>query len=324
MEKVFKILSIDGGGIKGLYSSIILEAFEERYGPISDYFDMLVGTSTGGLIALALSLKISLEDISNLYEEKGNLIFKKSFFSRCKQIVCGGKYKSNNLKEELQNLFKNKKIYESNNLLCIPSYSITEARPYIFKYDHKEGNYNRDNKELYVDVALATSAAPTYFPVHNINGHQLIDGGIYVNNPTLVAITEALKYFVGKDKEFTSLEVLSISSLEINNKEEAKVKNNRSFLNWGDKLFDTSMNAQNYMTDFMMKTLSELNNLPIKYKRIKSGKVSGKYVALDKSDKATIDIIKQKGRDKASFITKDEEVISFFKNKKQYIIKGDK
>ncbi len=322
MGKIFKILSIDGGGIKGLYSSTILEKLEDEFGDISNYFDMLVGTSTGGLIALALSLKIPAKDISKLYEEKGSKIFKKSFCSPCKQIFWGGKYKNNIFKEELENLFGNKKIEESNNLLCIPSYSITEARPYIFKWDHKEGSLNRDNKVSYVDVALATSAAPTFFPIHKVNKHQLIDGGIYVNNPTLVGLIEALKSFVGKDKEFSSIEILSISSLEVNNKEEKKVKSNRSFLKWRDKLFDSSMNAQNYMTDFIMKTLSNLNGVPIKYKRIDSEKANPKNVKLDKADKKTIEIIIGKAIDKSSFIIKDKEVKDFFKNKKHYTVGG--
>ena len=74
--KDFKILSIDGGGIKGLYSATILAHFEHKFSArISDYFDMLCGTSTGGLIALAASLKISMNDVCRFYEEEGPKIF---------------------------------------------------------------------------------------------------------------------------------------------------------------------------------------------------------------------------------------------------------
>ena len=174
-EKVFKILTIDGGGIKGLYSAQILRHFEEKFEcRISDYFDMLCGTSTGGLIALALSLKIPAADICDFYDNEGPKIFtnfqkikirgKKYSNGTIKQVCNGGKFRDTQLKKSLTTIFGDKRIRDSNNLLCIPSYNITEARPFVFKFDHKEGDLNRDNKAFYVDVALATSAAPTYFP----------------------------------------------------------------------------------------------------------------------------------------------------------------
>ena len=98
-NKTFKILTIDGGGIKGLYSSKILEHFEENFNcQMSDYFDMICGTSTGGILALGLSLKLKASDISNLYEKKGLSIFprqnpKIAFF---KQLLGGGKYDDKN------------------------------------------------------------------------------------------------------------------------------------------------------------------------------------------------------------------------------------
>ena len=77
-NKIFKILSIDGGGIKGLYSARILDKFEKKFNcKTSDYFDMICGTSTGGLIALAITSLISAENICNFYEQKGELIFPK-------------------------------------------------------------------------------------------------------------------------------------------------------------------------------------------------------------------------------------------------------
>lgn len=98
--KKFKILCIDGGGIKGLYSARLLAKFEEVFDcVISDRFDMLCGTSTGGIIALAASLKIPMSDVVKFYQEHGPYIFNEraknrmggSAFLRSKQIVCGGK-----------------------------------------------------------------------------------------------------------------------------------------------------------------------------------------------------------------------------------------
>ena len=97
-KKTFKILSVDGGGIKGLYSSTILEHFEEKYNcSISDHFDMLCGTSTGGLIALALSLGIPAKKISEFYKEKGGVIFPNvPFFSSLNKKALAQEFKTTN------------------------------------------------------------------------------------------------------------------------------------------------------------------------------------------------------------------------------------
>lgn len=127
-DEVFKILAIDGGGVKGLYSSTILEHIEKKYNVrTTDYFDMICGTSTGGLIALALSLGISAEDISKIYLENGSAIFPNTprWLLYLKQALYKGKFTDIALKRVLYDVFGDSKIEQSNNLLCIPSYSIT-------------------------------------------------------------------------------------------------------------------------------------------------------------------------------------------------------
>lgn len=157
-----------------MYSSTIIEYWESKYNClISDYFDVLCGTSTCGLIALALSLKIPASTLSNLYIEKGSEIFPNMpIVNAIKQVLWGGKYKDKKLRENHQNIFEDKKLGECNNLLCIPTYSLTDERPWVFKYDHKEGQLDRDNKARYVDVSLSTSAAPTYLPLCEIDDYD--------------------------------------------------------------------------------------------------------------------------------------------------------
>ena len=171
MSRVFKVLSIDGGGIKGIYSAKILEEIEKEFNSsIVEYFDLICGTSTGGLIALALSLKIPVSEMVSLYENFGSLIFNKpkGLKRYYRQLIKGGKYDNEILKNKLKEIFRTSRISDSQCLLCIQSYNLTEGRPFIFKYDHNEGGLRRDNDTLYVDVALATSAAPTFFPVVEI------------------------------------------------------------------------------------------------------------------------------------------------------------
>lgn len=329
-EKVFRILSIDGGGIKGIYSAKILEQFEKKFNyHIVDYFDLICGTSTGGLIALALSLKIPAEEIVSFYYDKGKFIFPKMNKVKgfLKQIGWGGKHDNKELSKALYEIFGNRTIGESNCLLCIPSFSLTDSRPYIFKYDHSEGNLSRDNKTKYAEVALATSAASTYLPIVQIESHdnkQFIDGGVYANNPTLIGIVEALKYFVGKDKNFDHLRVMSIASLETPGGSRILPKKNRSALEWGGKLVSPFLDGQAYVTNFMVGTLSEHCNPIFDYIRVPSAPLSteqSKIITLDNSEKEALDLMKGKGRDQGLLYEKMPEVAQFFETKKQYIIR---
>jgi len=330
LGKVFKILSIDGGGIKGLYSSKILEHFEEEFNcNISEYFDMICGTSTGGILALALSLDINASKISDLYIENGLKIFPKQnkYLAIAKQLVFRGKYSDSNLRKVLEETFENKRIRDSNCLLCIPSYSMTDARPFIFKYDHKEGNFSRDNNAMYVDIALATSAAPTYFPMAEIeyyDNKQFVDGGIWANNPSLIGFIEALTYFVGEDKEFDEVRILSISSLTNTSGKNTGIKRYRSFIHWRNDLFDSMMTGQAKFNEYFMSKIDEINSIPVKHIRVPSEVLSPdqqSIVQLDNATKEAINLLKGKGNDMGVIWRKKTEIQEFFKVKKEYKIK---
>jgi hypothetical protein len=323
-ENKFKILSLDGGGIKGLYTSTILEHLEQRFGHLSNYFDMICGTSTGGLIALCLALKIPAIAISEIYEKHGSQIFPRrtKWGGIIRQTLWRGKYSDGPLKEVLTDVFGDKKMADLQNLVCIPSYSLTDARPWVFKRDY--GELDRDNKTLLAEVALATAAAPTYFPVCEIpryNHKQFIDGGVWANNPTLVGIIEALTYFVGKEKDFSSIEILSISSLNNTAGKPLGLKRSRSFLNWRNDLFDTSLIGQSHFTDYFMKKLCEMTGINIRYHRIPSEPVSPEQqnlVQLDCATEKALRFIKGKGNDRGFLAKKDSAITDFFQTKKQY------
>lgn len=323
LPKQFKILSIDGGGIKGLYSSTILEHLEAKFNcACSDYFDLICGTSTGGLIALALSLKIPAKTISKFYCEEGPKIFrnKSSRISFLKQVFLGGKYSDRQLKISLQSIFGEKKLSESSNLLCIPAYSITDARPWVFKYDHS--NLSRDNKALYIDVALATTAAPTYFPLAEISYYdskQFVDGGVWANNPTLCGLIEALSYFAVPSMGFNNIQILSVSSLNNTGGKPTGLRRKRSFRSWGNDLFETSLIGQSSFTDYFLTKLKNLSHIPITYVRIPSEQVSSEQehlVKLDSSSQNAINFIRGKGNDRGYLSEKDINIQSFFSNQK--------
>lgn len=325
--KPFKILSIDGGGIKGLYSCKILEHLEAKHGrPLSDYFDMICGTSTGGLIALGISLKIPTPELSGIYENHGSTIFPKrtKIGGFLRQAIWRGKYSDKALRKVLTGVFGEKRIAESNNLLCIPSYSYTDARPWIFKYDHPEGELDRDNKAYYVDVALATSAAPTYFPLAEIpyyDHKQFVDGGVWANDPTMVGLMEALKFFVGEGKKYTHVEILSISSLTSKGGKKPGLRRHRAFFSWRDELFQTSLTGQSSFSEYTMTMLDSLPGLPIHYVRIPSESLSPEQQSVVQLDIATpeaINLIKGKGNDRGEIAKKDPAVAKFFHSHKSY------
>lgn len=325
----------DGGGIKGLYSAKVLQHFEEKFNCcLSDYFDLLCGTSTGGLIALAASLKISMQAVCEFYEEEGKNIFpeykKNKILSRLfkikmtagdvKQIAWKGKFSDIPLKAALHKVFGTHTIGESNNYLCIPSYTITEARPWVFKKDHHD--LDRDDKALYTDVALATTAAPTFFPVAEISYYdnkQFIDGGVWANNPTLVGLLEALTHFVGKGKEFDRIRILSISSLSITGGKPTGLKRQKSFIDWKRDLFETSMTGQSFFSDFFMRKMQNISEVSIDYFRVPTASISREqedHIQLDVATPQAIQLIKGKGNDTGLLYKKMPEIAAFFTAKK--------
>ncbi|MGV0927248.1 CBASS cGAMP-activated phospholipase [Empedobacter sp. ULE_I145] len=337
MDVPFKILSIDGGGIKGIYSAIILKELQDEFcngNPISDYFDLICGTSTGGLIALGLSNNVDISKIIDFYENEGENIFPKPkcILTKIKQGFWGGKYDNKILKKCLAQLFQDRRMNDSSNLLCIPSFNLNTNCPKVWKFPHKEGNFSTDGNIKLVDVALATSAAPTYFPAHEIeNLGKFIDGGIWANNPTLCGVTEAIKHFLNKNIiqdnsiKFTSIEVLSIGSINEPKGEHFKTKNNRSYLKWGfgQNLIEIMMDASSFGNNHISKEILDGLNNNSCITRIEERQISKsqkKHIDLDLASPDSIKLLKSLAFNKASYLKSSDRhtVKHFFKNKKHY------
>lgn len=193
MSNKYKILSLDGGGIKGVFSLGVLSQFENFLGkPINNYFDLVVGTSTGGIIALGLGKGFSASDLLEFYTQMGKDIFSGSrFWNSCKHWGFA-KYKNEVLKKCLEEKFVETKLGESKIRLVIPSQNLDSGEVHLYKTAHHEW-LREDYKIKMSEIALATSSAPTYFPTFRAsNGLYLIDGGIYANNPAAIAAAEAV------------------------------------------------------------------------------------------------------------------------------------
>jgi predicted acylesterase/phospholipase RssA len=223
-EKVMKknnrrILALDGGGIKGAFAAAFLETIEEATGKrIAEHFDLIAGTSTGGIIALGLGLGMSAREITQFYVNDGPRIFDQNnplnshgLFSRFtsllrsrknsgKQIIAP-KYDATELRKALDRAFQSKRLGDSAVRLVVPAYHADKEDVYVFKTRHHP-RLQMDWKESAVNVALATAAAPTYFQAHPMpSGAPLIDGGIWANNPAGLAAVEARSVLGWKDDD---------------------------------------------------------------------------------------------------------------------------
>ena len=332
--KRFKVLSIDGGGILGLYSATILKNIElelqQKHGSdtrIVDFTDLICGTSTGGLIALALARRVSTETICQFYKQKGLTIFpnSRSIWKTIKQTLWGGKFSDVPLKQALDKILGDKNIGSSHCLLCIPTYDFTHGTYGIFKYDHPEGNLKRHNKLSLVDVALATSAAPTYFPLAQIeaeNNTQYVDGGVWANNPSLVGLTEAMSYFVGEGKQYQHLDLLSIATLNSGSGKPPLLKRFRSFLDWRDDLFQMSLIGQSEFADIYLSLMQQKQIFPLTYTRIPTARIDAdqtKFIKLDSANQKSFTLIEQYANDMYYKYRQNPNLQSFFQDFKTYL-----
>jgi len=223
----FQLLSLDGGGSRGLFTAALLAAIEEDLGvSVTDHFDLIAGTSTGGIIAIALGLGLKPREIVEFYVEYSPLIFGNPFKTRSILQWFMRKYSAQPLKDALKTTLQERLLGESTKRLVIPCYELGADDVYIFRTAHAE-RLKRDHKVAAWRVALATSAAPTYFPAHrSVDQLRLIDGGIWANNPAMVALIES---FGTLKVPLERTHLLSIGTYE-------GVSSRPSYLNMGGRL----------------------------------------------------------------------------------------
>lgn len=216
-----RILAIDGGGVLGTFPAAVLANFESKLGgrPIGSYFDLIAGTSTGGIIALGLAMGHSASELLNLYTVHGPAIFgrgrgplKDAIRSKLRgaRHLLVSKHDPGPLKAALNTVLQDRRLGDARTRLLIPAWHPVARKVYIYKTAHHP-RFSSDYKDLAVDVAMATAAAPTYFP-HYVTERStaLSDGGTWANNPTALAVVEAIGV-LGWPRE--SLRVLSLGCL---------------------------------------------------------------------------------------------------------------
>jgi predicted acylesterase/phospholipase RssA len=211
----FHVLALDGGGVRGVFTAALLAGLEEDLNiSVVDHFDLVVGTSTGGIIALALGAGLTPRQILDFYVAEREAIFAAPPGWGSLRRLFRAKYRPNGLEAALKRILGERLLGESRVALVIPSYELGENAVYLFKTPHHP-RLKRDHRVPMWVVGMATSAAPTYFPAFRLPVDQarLIDGGVWANNPALVGVTEAVSMFGRPLKEICVLSVGTTTSL---------------------------------------------------------------------------------------------------------------
>jgi patatin-like phospholipase/acyl hydrolase len=204
-----RILAIDGGGIRGLIPALVLTELERRAGRrVFELFDLIAGTSTGGILACALCAPDALpaSELVKLYEEEGPEIFDRSLFQRIRSAegLLDEKYDDAALDRALERFLQHKLLSETRPELLVPTYDTALPGPYFFKTTKARETPADDDFPLSL-VARATSAAPTYFEPVEAGARSLVDGGVFAANPAMCGLAEALNTVAPRDVVLLSL-----------------------------------------------------------------------------------------------------------------------
>jgi uncharacterized protein len=193
----YHILSMDGGGIRGLLTIIIIQRLEAAHPGFLDQVDLFAGTSTGGILALGLAYGLSPQRIRGLYETSGRRVFADTILDDVRDLgkLIGADYNLDALKAELSKEFGTHTLGDLDKKVLVTTFDLDnkpdnplKIRTWKAKFFHNFSNADSDAQEKIVDVALRTSAAPTYFPIYQ----GYIDGGVVATNPSVSALAQAL------------------------------------------------------------------------------------------------------------------------------------
>jgi patatin-like phospholipase/acyl hydrolase len=278
----FRILSIDGGGIRGIIPALVLAELERRTGkPVAKLFDLVAGTSTGGILAVGLTMpgtkrkpKYSADDLVSLYEENGDDIFHRSKWHQIRAIgnLAEEKYPSEGIERVLAERFGKALLSEVLTNVLVTAYDIELRQPHFFKSDRAR-KYPDRNFHL-ADIARATSAAPTYFEPAQIRSQAgddpvaLVDGGVYANNPAACALVEAICTYGAALSDMT---FLSLGTGELTRPimyEEAK---GWGLAKWAQPILSVVFDGVSDTVDFQVKSLLDTeSDEPNSYLRIQA------------------------------------------------------
>ena len=208
----FRILSLDGGGVRGIFSARVLDLMNGNLNiDVYNTFDLVVGTSTGSIVAAAVATGRDLSELVEDYESRAPEIFgRRNLLSR---IHLKSKYDAGVLEKFLRDRFGKIRLGDIETPLMINATNVSTGRVQVFKSSYQKrrraGDYFRDGEVPLYKAVLASCSAPTYFDPASVSGDLVCDGGLWANNPALVAYTEAIRNFQRKPE---NMRILSIGT----------------------------------------------------------------------------------------------------------------
>jgi patatin-like phospholipase/acyl hydrolase len=237
----FQILALDGGGVKAIYTAHLLARLEADLGlRLTDHFDLVAGTSAGGIIALALGAGIPPAEIVDHYQSLASTVFPPSRrgWYRWPARLHRATYKQEPLRAALEEILGERLLGDSFKRLLVPSWDALVGSVHIFKTPHHP-RPTRDHRIRMVDVALATSAAPTFLPAASVDGHRLLDGGLWANNPSALAVAEAVSMLNVPLERIKVLNIGTTTPLT----DHPRALDRAGYLRWATRAVDLSLIA---------------------------------------------------------------------------------
>lgn len=313
MPRRFQILSLSGGGYRGLYTATVLAELEASLGTrIARCFDLIAGTSVGGILALGLALEIPAARLAELFERHGDEIFRRQrwhLFGFAK-----AKYASSSLQSLLAqpHLFGDRPLASSRHRVIVPAINYSSGLPVVFKTAHHE-TFVTDHKRRVVDIAVATSAAPFYFRRHLLEHNQYVDGGLFANAPGLVALHEA-DHFLREETEHSEVHLLSIGTMSSRFTVNPQGNSAGGILDWGrgrplaaaQRLFGMTISVQESFTDHILRHRLGGERYIVLDDVLTPDRASA--VALDKTDAAAREVLIGSAKERAKHALGDARV----------------
>lgn len=247
----FHILALSGGGYRALYSATVLSVLEQTLGrPLAKHFDLICGTSAGGMLALGLANEIPAMDLKRMFEDHGGRIFNnRSLIRRLMGFWWYAKHREVGIRSVLEETFAERTIGHLSHRVLIPAVNCTTGRGQFFKTPHHP-KFEFDHLMKLVDVAMATTAAPVYFPLARNDRGVYADGGLVGNAPGLFGWHEA-QHFLPEGRP-NRIRVLSIGTMSVGAAIRGDVSLDRGFAKWRGDLFNLVISAQESSVDYML------------------------------------------------------------------------
>lgn len=256
----FQILSLSGGGFLGLYTAAVLAELEERSGRrLNECFDLFAGTSIGGIVALGLAAGRSAVEIRDAFITNGPRIFpdrppksKVEWFGRFLRNVPAPLYKPRELSATIEQIVgADTCMADLLRPVVVPAVNLTKGGPKVFKTGHHQ-RLVLDWRLKVTDVAMATSAAPTYFPAHRIGNELYADGGMFANSPDMIAVHEAEQFL---QVSRADIHVLSVGTTTADFAMSAALDPQMGVAGWmrNQRLTDVMIGSQQALIDNMMR-----------------------------------------------------------------------